>query len=303
MQVEGRLHSSGTAPSPAIRLITDGYVEAIGMSVVRGRSMQASDIVSGAPPVAVINERLASLAWPGEDPIGKRLSTWTHQPDTPEWREVVGVVSDARSFGPDTPPVPELFLPYTQPPLSAWGTFQRSMALVVRTTGDPAGYAPSLRRVVRSVDSSLPLYDVLTMKEALSADAAGARFSTWLLSLLAAAGLVLAAVGIYGVVAYFVTQRTPEIGLRLALGATPRSVLMMVVRHGAALTVAGVTIGLTGALAATRMVTTMLFEITATDPPAYAGGAIALLAIALFACVVPALRAVRVSPMQSLAEL
>jgi putative ABC transport system permease protein len=141
------------------------------------------------------------------------------------------------------------------------------------------------------------------MKEALSADAAGARFSTWLLSLLAAAGLVLAAVGIYGVVAYFVTQRTPEIGLRLALGATPRSVLMMVVRHGAALTVAGVTIGLTGALAATRMVTTMLFEITATDPPAYAGGAIALLAIALFACVVPALRAVRVSPMQSLAEL
>jgi putative ABC transport system permease protein len=176
------------------------------------------------------------------------------------------------------------------------------MALVVRTTGDPAGYAPSLRRVVRSVDSSLPLYDVLTMKEALSADAAGARFSTWLLSLLAAAGLVLAAVGIYGVVAYFVTQRTPEIGLRLALGATPRSVLMMVLRHGAALTAAGIVIGLSGALAATRMVTTMLFEITATDPPAYAAGAIALLAIALFACVVPAVRAVRVSPIQSLAE-
>ncbi len=140
------------------------------------------------------------------------------------------------------------------------------------------------------------------MEEAFAADAAGARFSTWLLSLLAVTGLVLSAVGIYGVIAYFVTQRTPEIGLRLALGATPRSVLMMVVGHGAMLAVAGVAIGLIAALAATRMVTTMLFEVSTTDPPTYVMGALGLLAVALLACIVPALRAVRVSPMQSLAE-
>jgi predicted permease len=288
--------------SPAIRLITEDYVEAIGMTLIRGRTMNSSDMAAGAPPVVVINKRLADLAWPGEDPIGKRLSTWTREVDVPEWREVVGVVGDVRSLGPDTPPMPELFLPYTQPPVNAWRAFQSSMALVVRTADDPAAFASSLRGAVRAVDASLPLYDVLTMEEALAADAAGARFSTWLLSLLAVTGLVLAAIGIYGVIAYFVTQRTPEIGLRLALGATPRSVLMMVVRHGATLAVAGVAIGLIAAVLATRMVTTMLFEVSTTDPATYAMGAIGLFGVALLACVVPAFRAVRVSPMQSLAE-
>jgi predicted permease len=302
IQIEGKPFSPGTSLSPAIRLITEDYVEAIGMPLIRGRTMKASDVALGAPPVVVINERLANLAWPGEDPIGKRLSTWTREAEIPEWREVVGVLGDVRSLGPDTPPRPELFLPYTQPPVMAWAVFQRSMALVARTADDPAIHASSLRRAVRSVDSSLPLYDVLTMEEALGATAASARFNTWLLSLLAATGLLLAAVGIYGVIAYFVTQRTPEIGLRLALGATPQSVLMMVVRHGAMLASAGIVIGLIAALGATRMLTTLLFEITATDPPTYAIGAVALFAIALLACAVPALRAVRVSPMQSLAE-
>jgi putative ABC transport system permease protein len=302
VQIEGKPYSLATSPSPAIRLITEDYVEAIGMNLIRGRTMKASDLTAGALPVVVINERLADLAWPGEDPIGKHLSTWTRAVDVPEWREVVGVVGDVRSFGPDTPPTPELFLPYTQPPVTAWRAFQGSMALVVRAGDDPGAFASSLRRVVRAVDASLPLYDVLTMEEAFATDAAGARFSTWLLSLLAVTGLVLSAVGIYGVIAYFVTQRTPEIGLRLALGATPRSVLMMVVGHGAMLAVAGVAIGLIAALAATRMVTTMLFEVSTTDPPTYVMGALGLLAVALSACIVPALRAVRVSPMQSLAE-
>jgi ABC-type antimicrobial peptide transport system permease subunit len=176
------------------------------------------------------------------------------------------------------------------------------MAFVVRTDGDPAAQAPTLRRVVGVVDNSLPLYDVMTMDEAVGADGAGERFNTWLFSLLAAAGLVLAAVGIYGVIAYFVVQRTAEIGLRLALGATPRSVLMMIVRHGASLSIVGITIGLIGALAASRLVTTLLFETTPTDPPTYALGAVALFAIAMLACAVPALRAVRISPMRSLVE-
>jgi predicted permease len=302
MQVEGKPFDLGTAPSPAIRLVTDGYLEAIGMRLMRGRTMRAEDTMSGAPPVAVINERLASLAWPGEDPIGRRLSTWTRAPDIPEWREVVGIVGDVRSLGPDTPPMPELFLPYTQPPPMAWAAFQRSMALVVRTSNDPAAYASSLRGAVRSVDASLPLYDVLTMEDAIGADLASARFSTWLLSLLAIAGLVLAAVGVYGVIAYFVTQRTSEIGLRLALGATPGSVLVMVMRHGAILAVAGIAIGLVASLAATRLVETLLFEVSPTDTPTYVAGGLVLFAIALLACAVPAARAVRVNPMRSLAE-
>ena len=302
VQIEGKPFSPGSAVSPAIRLITDDYLEAIGMVLVRGRTMTASDTAAGAAPVVVINERLASLAWPGEDPIGKRLSTWTREVDKPEWREVVGVVGDVRSFGPDTPARPELFLPYTQPPVMAWLAFQRSMALVVRSTGDAAAHVSSLRSAVRVVDPTLPLYEALTMEQALGADGAGPRFSTWLMSLLAATGLLLAAVGIYGVISYFVTQRTSEFGLRLALGATPQSVLLMVLRHGATLAVIGIAVGLIAALGATRAVRTLLFEITATDPPTYVAGAIALLAIALLACAVPALRAVRVSPMQSLAE-
>jgi predicted permease len=302
IQIQGKPFSPGTSVSPAILLITEDYVEAIGMTLTRGRTMKATDMTAGAPPVVVINERLASLAWPGEDAIGKRLSTWTREIDVPEWREVVGVVGDVRTFGPDAPPRPELFLPYTQPPALAWRAFQGSMALVVRAGDDPAAFASSLRGAVRAVDASLPLYNVFTMDEALAADAAGARFSTWLMSLLAVTGLLLAALGIYGVIAYFVTQRTPEIGLRLALGATPRSVLIMVVRHGATLAIAGVALGLTAALMATRLLTTMLFDVSTSDPPTYAMGAIGLIAVALLACIVPALRAVRISPMRSLAE-
>jgi putative ABC transport system permease protein len=140
------------------------------------------------------------------------------------------------------------------------------------------------------------------MEQALGADAAGVRFNTVLLSLLAAVGLVLAAIGIYGVIAYFVTQRTPEIGIRLALGASPGSVLMMVLRRGTVLAVAGIAVGLIAAWTLTGLVTTLLFEVTPTDPPTYAAGAFALLTIALLACAVPALRAVRVSPMRSLAD-
>jgi putative ABC transport system permease protein len=300
-QIEGKPFIPGQAVSPLVRLVTDGYVETLGMPLKRGRTFQASDMASGATPVVMINEQLARQAWPGEDPIGKRLSAWTRSAE-PEWREVVGVVGDVRSLGADTPPRTELFMPYTQPPGSAWNVFQRSMALVVRTAGEPSTHASTLRRAVRSVDASLPVYDVMTMDEALGADGAGPRFNTGLLSLLALAGLLLAAIGIYGVITYFVTQRIPEIGLRLALGATPRSVLLMIVRHGAVLAIVGIALGLAGALAATRALTTMLFEVTATDPPSYVAGAAALFTTALLACAVPAIRAVRVSPMRSLAE-
>lgn len=299
--VEGKPFIPGQSPSPGIRLVTDDYVEAVGMTLKRGRTLLASDMKAGAPPVVLINEQLASVAWPGEDPIGKRLTTWMRG-NEPEWREVVGIVRDVRTQGPDTPPRPELFLPYTQPPFTAWRVFQGSLALVIRGSADPATQVSSLRRIVRSVDASVPLFEVRTMDEVLGADGAGPRFNTWLLSLLAVVGLVLAAIGIYGVINYFVTQRMSEIGLRLALGATPGSVLMMVLRHGAGLAIVGIAIGLAGAFAVTRALTTMLFEVTATDPPTYVAGAGALLMTALLACAVPAMRAVRISPMRSIVQ-
>jgi predicted permease len=303
MDVEGKTYATvQSAPSPQIRLITDGYVEAIGMPLRRGRTLLPSDTRAGAPQVVLINESLANQVWPGENPIGKRISTWTG-PEYKDWREVVGVVGNVRSFGLERPPTSELFIPYTQPPPGAWDNpFQRSMALVVRSDADPAAYAQPLRRAVWAVDSTLPLFAVRTIDEALGLVTDSTRFSTWLLALLAGAGLILATVGIYSVIAYFVTQRTPEIGLRLALGASQRSVLLLVLRHAAGLAIAGILIGLAGALVVTRLVATLLFEVTATDPPTYVLGAIGLLLVALLACAVPASRAVRVNPVRSLAE-
>ncbi|HUF81135.1 MAG TPA: FtsX-like permease family protein, partial [Burkholderiales bacterium] len=300
LTVEGRTFGPGAMPSPHFRLVSEEYFEAVRMPLRRGRLFQASDMTAGAPRAVVINERLASSIWPGEDPLGKRISAWTPTPE-PEWREVVGVIGDVRTFGQDDPVEPEMFVPYTQAPGGAWDHFQRSMALVARTAADPADSTSLLRRAVWSVDPSLPLYDVRTMDQVLAISGAARRFGTLLLLLLAATGLALAAVGIYGVIAYFVTQRTPEIGLRLALGATTGSVLGLVLRHGAILALAGISTGIVAALAATRVLTSLLFEISPTDPATYVVGALGLFVIALLACVVPALRAARIDPVRSLA--
>jgi ABC-type antimicrobial peptide transport system permease subunit len=213
---------------------------------------------------------------------------------------VVGVVGDVLTFGPARQPVPELFIPYTQPPPLAWDAFQRSMALVARTEGSPAPHTAAVRRAVAAVDATLPLFAVRTFDDQLAALTDGATFSTWVLTMLATAGLILSAVGIYGVVAYFVAQRTAEIGLRLALGATPGSVLALVVRHGAVLAAIGVLMGLSAALAVSRTLTTLLFEVTPTEPASYAVGAVLLFVVAMAACAVPAMRAIRIDPVRSL---
>ena len=302
VQIEGKPFAPATATSPDIRLITDQYVEAMGMSLRRGRMLEPGDLGPGAAPVVLINERLAALEWPGENPVGRRLSTWTAVPGVPEWREVIGVVGDVRTAGPDTPSLPEIFIPFTHPPPAAWTYFQRSMAIVARSEDDPRAHVESLRRAVWSVDPELPLFAVQTMEDALAAWGAGTRFSTWLLSLLAATGVLLAAVGIYGVIAYFVAQRTPEIGLRLALGASSRSVLVMVLRHGTMLTVAGTAVGVVAALGASRLIADLLFEVTPTDALAYGAGIAGLFAVALLACIIPAMRAMRVDPIRSLKQ-
>lgn len=302
VQIEGKPYAPATATSPDIRLVTDGYFEAMGMSLRRGRTLRPSDLAPGAAPVVLINERLAALEWPDADPVGRRLSTWTAVPGVPEWREVVGVIGDVRTAGPDTPAQPEIFIPFTQPPAASWTYFQRSMSIVARAGDDPGPHAESLRQAVWSVDPTLPLFDVQTMESALAAWSAGTRFSTWLLSTLAGSGLLLAAIGIYGVVAYFVAQRRSEIGLRLALGATSRSIVMMVLRQGASLAAAGIVLGFAAAAAAARLIASLLFGVTPTDALAYGAGAAGLFAVALAASVVPARRALRVDPVRSLNE-
>lgn len=297
--IEGKTFAPGEAPDSNIRLVTDGYLEAIGMRLGRGRLLQASDMRAGAPPVVVINERLADTLWPADDPLGKRLSTWAATSE-PEWREVVGVVGDVWAFGLSVPPQPELFVPYTQAFAGSWDAFQRSMALVARTERDAGSYTSMLRGAVASVDPTLPLYDVRTMEEALDASVANRRFLMVLLSGLAGTGVLLAAVGLYGVLAYFVSERTPEIGLRLALGATPRSVLSMILRHSAALVLAGTALGIVAALAATRVLGSQLFEIQPNDLSTYVVGTLTLLAITLVASALPAIRATRIDPIRSL---
>ena len=297
---EGKDLTPGAEPSPMVRLVSDDYFEAIGMTIATGRSLQASDVAAGSPRVVVINQRLAATLWPGEDPVGKRLSTWYGR-DNPEWREVVGVVADARSSGQTFPPPMELFLPYTQAPEGAWNAFQRSMALVVRSSENwPDAYVPAMRQAVRDVDSTVPLYDVRPMENVFVAVTANRRFYLRLVLVLAASGLGLALLGIYGVVSYVVTQRTPEIGLRLAVGAGRRGVIALVIGQALRMTALGLAIGVPAALMLTRAMTTVLFEVRAADPVTLVSVVVVLVATSIAAALIPAARAARVDPLVAL---
>jgi predicted permease len=286
-------------PSPVIRLVTDDYFEAIGMTMVIGRSLREADVAASAPPVVVINERLAAALWPGERAVGKRLSTWYGA--EPFWREVIGVVRDVRSAGQENPAPMELFIPYTQAPEGAWSSFQRSMALVVHVSENwPETYVPAMRMAVRDVDPSIPLYEVRTLEGVVVAVTATRRFYMRLVLLLAATGLALATLGLYGVIAYFVAQRTPEIGLRLAVGAGKRDVVRMVVQQALRLALIGILIGIPAALALTGVMRTLLFEIEPSDPITFASVAMLLLLTGLAAATIPSVRAARLDPLVAL---
>lgn len=297
---EGKVYPPGSEPSPMIRLVTDDYFEAIGMPMASGRSLQATDVAPGARPVVVINQRLAATLWPGEQAVGKRLSTWYGR-DNPEWREVIGVIRDARSSGQSTPVPMELFLPYTQAPVGAWNAFQRSMVLVVRASENwPETYVPVMRRAVRDVDASIPLYEVRTMENVFVAVTAPRRFYLRLVLMLAGTGLALAMLGIYGVIAYFVTQRTPEIGLRLAMGAARLEVVRMVIGQAIRMALIGIVIGGPAALMLTGVMSTLLYEVEPTDPMTFVAVAALLVLTTLLASLIPSAKAARVDPLVAL---
>ena len=299
VSIEGRPRMQSSRDFGHVRLVTSGFLETIGVPLKRGRLLNESDLRPGAPWVVVVNETLARQLFPGENPIGHRLSGWT-KADAPEWREIVGVIGDMRSFGREADAQPEIYMPMTQRPGGAWDAFQRSMAIVVRSKPG-ATVSGSLRTAVNRVDPQLALYDVQPMGEVLSQANATRRFNTILLSLLGITGLVLAAIGIYGVIAFFVTQRTHEIGVRVALGATTASVVRLVVRQAVTLALFGIGLGAVAAFWATRVLGSMLFQVSARDPIAYGVAGIVLLLVAIGAAWFPARRATRVDPVRALA--
>jgi len=296
----------GRAPNPDrvdvghARLVTAGFIEVIGIPLKRGRTLRDSDLLAGAPWVIVVNETFARRLFGNEDPIGKRISGWTNGPN-PEWREIVGVVGDVRAFGRENDIPPEIYMPMSQAPPGSWNAFQRAMTVIAKARPGTT-IAPALRTAVKNVDPLLPLYDLQTMDDVLAQSSATRRFNTMLLSMLGLTGLVLAAIGIYGVIAFFVTQRSHEIGVRVALGATTANVMRIVVGQAFALAALGILIGGVAAFWATRVLGTMLFQVNARDPIAYTAAAAVLLVVALAASWLPARRAARVDPVKALSS-
>lgn len=285
-------------------VVTPGYFAAVGVAARRGRLLTDRD-VDGAPRVAVISETAARRLFPGQDPIGRRFSCC--EGDTPaRWKEVVGVVADVRSHGLGEQAPPEFYLPAAQAPAAAWEWSGYNAWLVARGAGpaarDPAALAGAVRGAVAAVDRTVPVFSVATMPERLRTSLAEERFNTALLAALGAAGLALAAAGIYSVLSYFAGQRRQEIGVRVTLGATARDVLVLVARQGVVLVLAGVALGTLGALAATRVLDDVLFGVTGRDPLTFAAVAALLVAVGATASLIPARRATRVGPAVVLRE-
>lgn len=287
--VEGR-----PAPAPGedvfaeIRVASPGFFKALGIPILRGRDFVEADGESG-PLVTVVNNALVRRTFPNEDPIGKEINFGGGTVMT-----IVGVVGDVRQAGLDQEPLMEIYMPYGFPEyMIALG----DASLVVKTALAPESLTGAIREAVRSTDTSLPIYQVLTMEEVISESLASRRLQLWLLGLFAGMALVLSAAGLYGVISYLVAQRTREIGVRLALGAQMRDVIGLVMRQGALLTGLGIAFGLLGALAVTGLLESLLYEVSARDPLTYAAIAGLLALVALFATFLPARRASRVDPM------
>ncbi len=271
--------------------VSPNYFRTMGIPLIKGRVFTEQD-KRDSLQVAVINETMVRRYFPNEDPIGKRF-TFGNPDSNASWITIVGVMRDVRRQGLDEPIRIESFMPHSQAP-------SRSMEVVIRTASDPLTLAKSVHDAIWSLDKDLPVANIRTVEQILSERTAPRRLNMLLLGLFAVVALVLAAVGLYGVMSYSVTQRTHEIGIRMALGAQPRDVLKLVVGQAAMLAVIGVAIGLAAALALTRLMSRLLFNVSATDPLTFAAIAVMLTAVALLASYLPARRAMKVDPMVAL---
>jgi predicted permease len=292
LSIEGRPTRAGEAPEVDFRRASSGYFATLGIPLLKGRFLNDQDGLDN-PPVTVINEAAARRFWPTEDPIGKRIQLGSNPSGSGTWLTIVGVVGSVRHVRLDAEPRPEVYRHYQTSPL--FGPI-----VVVRASSDPMALVGALRNQVHLLDRDLPISDIRTMSQIVSRSVAQRRFTLTLLGVFSAIAMLLAAVGIYGVMSYLVTQRTREIGIRRALGAQASDVLRLVVGQGLLLTLSGVAAGLVVSVVLTRVLKTFLFGVSPTDPLTFLAVALLLTSVALLACYIPARRATRVDPMVAL---
>jgi putative ABC transport system permease protein len=299
LRVEGRPMDPEGPPLGHLRVISPEYLETLGVPVVSGRGFTATDR-AGAPRVMLLNRTLARRLFPDGDAVGRRIGCCEGSPEDPRWKTVVGVVGDVKSaeLGTDSPAM--FYLPLAQTPDDAWDWFQRTLSLVIRTEVAPETLTDPVRRAVAGMDAELPVFDVATVEERMARSLAETRFNTLLLTLMGAAGLLLAAVGIFATLAYLVEQRQQEIGIRMALGARPGEVAALVVRQALPAVAAGLALGCAGALAAGRVLDSFLFGVEPADPATFGGVILVLGLAALAAAAIPARRAASVDPARTL---
>ena len=286
--IEGRAEATGLSDTPLAdyRSISPAYFQAMGIRVLEGRAFTAADD-SNAPSVAIVNEATVRRYFSGENPVGKRIRIKN------QWREIVGVVGDIRQSGLDEEAATHMYLPYFQVP-------QGRMGWVMRTTAEPLSVVASVRSRIYEVDPDQPVYNLRTMERVLSESVSQRRLNMLLLGVFAATALLLALVGVYGLISNSVTQRTREIGIRMALGAQKGDVLRLIIKQGMMLTVTGIVVGLATALAVTRYLSSLLHEVNDKDPLTFATISLVVAIVALFACYLPARRATKVDPLIAL---
>jgi predicted permease len=299
VSVEGRPAAApGKEQYAGYRIVAGDFLNALGVSLRRGRLLTPEDR-AGAPLATVINQAFARQLFPGQDPIGKRVTFGS--PDSAEWREVVGVIADVRQNRLTTAPSPELYVPAWQLTPDMWTIFASiPLSFVVRSDVSPETLGPAIKSAVHEVDPEQAISKLRQAGELLQDATARQRFNMSLLTLFGLPALVLAAVGVYGVMAYGVSQRTRELGIRLALGARSSSVQAMVLRQGLGMTVTGLGLGLLGALGLTRLLTTLLYGVSPSDPRVLGGAVLVLAVVSTVACLIPAVRATRVNPIEAL---
>jgi len=281
----------GSFPHPDSHTVSPGYAHTLGVPVLRGREFEDAD-TENAPPVTMINARMAREYFPKENPVGKRIK-FEHPSDPSKWMTIVGVVGDTRLYGLANPSRLEIYVPFRQDVPS-------HMYLVVKSAMDPGALTSAIRAAVREIDKDQAIFGISTMDQLIVNSVSTRRITLILLGLFSTLALVLAAIGIYGVISYSVAQRTHEIGTRMALGAQKADVLRMVLAQGARIAGAGVAIGLAASLGLTRLLANLLFSVSAADPLTFAAVAITLILVAMLACYIPARRTLRVDPMIAL---
>jgi putative ABC transport system permease protein len=281
----------GNFPHPDYHYISADYTTVLGIPLMRGRTFTDADTET-APRVGLINATMARRYWPKEDPLGKRFH-WGRPVWNDPWITIVGVVGDTKLYGLSNPARLEIYLPFRQEPPT-------DMYLILRSAIDPASLTLSVRSAVAAIDRDQPVFGVITMRQLVDNSVSTPHLTLVLLNLFSGLALVLAAVGIYGVISYSVQQRTHEIGIRMALGARRSNVLHLIVGQGVKLAAVGIVIGIAAALGLMRLMSSLLFGVSANDPVTFTAAALVLLFVAIAACYIPARRAIAVDPMNAL---